>query len=273
MSIYDNKKELLDSLSIKENFLYGDFSNKFTEKRISKRSGGERIINPPKKKLKDIQRTILDVILKQINYLPCVYGLTSQTNIFENAKQHQKNSDKYILLIDIKDFFPSVNVDKVTRLYKKIGFNKENSKILAKLCTFNKCLPQGSPTSCHLASLCMESLDKKIYQYCNHKNTISDKEIDYIETLIKKDGYYLNNKKALLLPGDEKILNNLHIFNNKIIVPHKYIQELTLLFDKYKKNDDQTDYSRFIGKLGFYIFINKHEATKFFEKLRLKMRD
>lgn len=283
MSIYNNKQELLDFLSIKENFLYGNFSNKFSKLILQKKSGGQRIINPPTKNLKRVQRTILDKILKKQEVLPCVYGLTAQRNIVENAKYHQKNAAGFILLLDIKDFFPSVKQHEVYRFYKKNGFSKENAKILTKVSTFNGCLPQGAPSSCHLASFCFETLDKEIYNYCRLRGliysryidditisgkNITKKDVNNIEKLITKKGYELNDKKQFLLPHDDKIINNLFVSTEKILVTDHYKNDLVSLYSKLKQNENELNYAKFIGKLGFYIFVNRNEAYRFYRKLK-----
>jgi hypothetical protein len=283
MSIYDNKKELLSLLTIEENFLYGDFSNKYSEKIITKKSGGKRIINPPKHKLKVVQRIILDKILKAYHFLPCVYGLTTKKNIIENAKRHQNYSDEFVLLLDIKDFFPSVSKSEVNKCYKKLKFNNENSKILTKLSTHCNRLPQGSPTSCHIASVSLEKLDKEIYRYCNSRKLIftryidditisgkliTDNDINNFEKMINKYGYKLNNKKVLLSPKDEKVINNLSVSNEKITVTDKYLFELEDLFSKFNNTKDEVSYAKFIGKLGFYMFVNEHEACAFFKEIQ-----
>ncbi len=133
--IYSSKRYLLDFLDIKDNFLYSDFSNKYKEKIVPKKNGGERKIKPPNFNLKTIQRKILDTILSKNSQLPCVYGLSKEKDILGNAKTHQKNADGQLLALDIKDFFPSVPRKHILKIFKKLGFNKENASILTKICT------------------------------------------------------------------------------------------------------------------------------------------
>ena len=71
--IYSSKRYLLDFLDIKDNFLYSDFSNKYKEKIVPKKNGGERKIKPPNFNLKTIQRKILDKILSKNTKLPYYY--------------------------------------------------------------------------------------------------------------------------------------------------------------------------------------------------------
>lgn len=283
MSIFDNKKELLRLLSVKENFLYGDFSGRFLSTSIPKKNGGERLIDAPNTSLKKVQRVILNEILKKVQYLDCVYGLGVKRNILECVRQHQKNANEFVLLLDIKDFFPSITQKKAVHVYQKIGFNKENSRILTKLTTFKEYIPQGAPTSCHLSSLCLDKLDKKIFNYCKRRHfvytryiddiTISGKDmtqsdIDHISDLINSSGYSINTKKRRLLrPEDKKILNNIVVSPRNISVTPKYLSELMALFDILQKEKTEISHARFSGKMGFYVFLDKKESTRFYNKL------
>jgi hypothetical protein len=92
VKIFSSKKELLEFLGIKESYLYPDFSTKYREIQKPKKKGGFRKINPPNFNLKNIQRKILDKILIKNPQLECVYGLSKNKSILDNAKLHQKNA-------------------------------------------------------------------------------------------------------------------------------------------------------------------------------------
>jgi len=283
--IYDSKKYLLDFLGIKDNFLYSDFSSKYKEKIIPKKNGGERKIKPPNLNLKKVQRKILDKILFVNNHLPCVYGLSKEKNILNNAKAHQKNATGQLLALDIKDFFPSVPRKYILKIFKKLKFNKENASILTKICTVDDSLPQGAPTSPYLASMACIELDKKIYSYCKRKNliytryfddisisgkNISDEDVNFFEKVISENGFCCNDeKKKFFEKNDDKIINGVLISQNTMLsVSENYKNEIRDIYKKLVKNDNLHDKRIFAGKFGFYLYINKKEATAFLESLK-----
>jgi len=278
MSIYDNKTELLRFLNIEENFLYGDFSKHFRLLKIPKKRGGTRDIYPPDKKLKDVQENILKDILKKADYLPCVYGLSKETDIVANAKKHQINHSGFLLNLDIKDFFPSVPMKEVNFAFARLGFGKENAKILTKLCTYNKSIPQGAPTSSHLSCLCFNKLDRKIYKFCRKKNLIYTRYIDdisisggqispadrvAIKNIIIAGGYRLNDKEILLQSDDEKIINGIKFSKSEITVLDNYKIQIYSLLQEYNQTRNPITKLRYVGKLGFFYFINKSKALLF----------
>ena len=82
----------------------------YSQLKLMKKSGGERLIYIPSYELKKIQRWILDNILYKTITSDYSYGFTIGKSILHNAKHHVNKS--VILNMDIKDFFPSVNQDQ-----------------------------------------------------------------------------------------------------------------------------------------------------------------
>jgi hypothetical protein len=84
---------------------------RYTEFKIKKKSGAQRIIHSPVKGLKAIQKTLAYI-------LHCVYephkaamGFVRERSIVDNAKIHVGN--RYVYNIDLKDFFPSIDQSRV----------------------------------------------------------------------------------------------------------------------------------------------------------------
>lgn len=283
--IYSSKKELLKFLGIKDNFLYKDFSTKYFELEKPKKSGGVRLIKPPSPNLKKVQRKILDKILYLHPQRPCVYGLSKNKGILNNAKTHQKNALLQLQVLDIENFFPNISQTKVNNVFKKIGFNKENSSILTKLCTIEKSLPQGAPTSPYLASMVCSKLDKRIYIYCKRRNLtytryfddisisgekILPKNVVDIEKIISNSGFNCNNaKREFFDVGKDKIINSVLISKFNLSVTDKYKKEIETVHKRMIADNTIENQRAFSGKFGFYLHINKNEALLFLEKLNM----
>lgn len=282
--IYSSKKELLRLLEIKENFLYSNFSTQYRTQEKTKKNGGLRTIKPPSYVLKKIQRKILDKILYNTPQLECVYGLSGKKGILNNAKTHEINMFGQLVVLDIENFFPSISAKEVKKVFKKIGFEKENASVLTKLCTVDNSLPQGSPTSPYLASMVCSRLDKEIYLYCKRRDLIYTryfddisisgkkvlhKHIKHVEKLILKSRFESNeNKKDFFDTNKNKIINGILITSTGLSVPEEYKQEIEHTYKLLTTENSLKNQRTFAGKFGFYLHINREEALSFLETLK-----
>ena len=282
--IYSSKKELLKFLDIKENYLYPNFSTKYIKIEKPKKNGSIRIIKPPDLNLRKVQRIILDKILYHNHQLECVYGLSKDKNILANAKFHQKNVNAQLLILDIENFFPSVSKKEINKIFKKIGFNKENSSILTKLCTIDGSLPQGAPTSPYLASMVCYKLDKEIFNYCKRRGfiytryfddisisgkNILNENIKYIEKTIEKSGFNCNEgKKEFFDFNTDKTINGILISKMGLSVSDSYKKEIESIYQDVLVDNTIKNQRIFTGKFGFYLHINKKEALDFLKELK-----
>lgn len=283
--IYISKKDLLKFLNIKDNFLYPKFSTKYSTLELPKKNGGFRTIKPPHYNLKKIQRKILDDILYKHKQLNCVYGLSKEKGIRGNAIEHSKNVNLQLVILDIENFFPTISYKDVIKIFKKIGFSKENSNVLKKLCTIDDSLPQGAPTSPYLASMVCFNLDKEIYIYCKRRSfvytryfddiSISGKNIlpihiKQIENIIKKYGFKCNESKRKIFDcNSDKIIDSVLIKNSGLSVTDSYKNEIVDYYRILINDDNLQNKKAFSGKFGFYLHINKKEAILFLQKLKI----
>ena len=91
---------------------------------IPKRNGGFRTINSPEPRLKMIQRRLADclyICIKEIHGVPpkklLSHGFLRSRSIFTNASIHTNR--QYVLNLDLKDFFPSLNFGRVRGFFLK----------------------------------------------------------------------------------------------------------------------------------------------------------
>jgi len=89
-------------------------------------------------------------------------GFTKKRGIKSNAEAHLKRN-KYIVHIDIKDFFPTITKKRIIGLAKSVfNFDYSAALLFSNLVTVNDHLPQGSPCSPILANMVFKRLDKEI---------------------------------------------------------------------------------------------------------------
>ena len=180
---------------------------------IKKRRGGLRRIMSPYSELRDVQTWIKENILDKIELPNCVKAFVKGRNIMENAKMHEGR--KYILKVDITNFFESIGVRQVYVAFRKMGYDRSVAAWLANLCTakiedykyeqledqeeiqklfndlYHKSEPflvQGAPTSPGLANIICNRMDKRMMGLANkHGFTYSRYADDMTFSADKKD--------------------------------------------------------------------------------------
>lgn len=157
---------------------------------------GKRWIEAPYADLKIIQCWILDFIRKNSADLPAfVAAYESGRSLLSNAEIHRKNA--HLLLIDIKDFFPSCSTDKVAHFFETISvdgnpswrLSKDDVLLLLKLSTKEGSLPLGSPCSPAIANRIMLPIDYEIlskidptYSYSRYSDDICISSKSWIDS-------------------------------------------------------------------------------------------
>ncbi|MCK1235663.1 retron St85 family RNA-directed DNA polymerase [Streptococcus uberis] len=286
--VFCSLEELREKIGTKKTFFYKVlYSNDklYKEITIPKRKGGNRVLNVPTTALKVMQRWILDNILYQVQPDPSATGFIPTKSIVLNASVHLRK--KYILKMDIKDFFPTIDFHKVRNLFIEIGYNLEVSTALANICIFQNQLPQGAPTSPYLANLVCRELDKRIYNLCRKYRLTYTRYADditisgnskifwikgIVEEIICSYQFTLNDEKTVFLkPGDRKRVTGI-IVNEKLSVPRSVTRNLRkeiYFIKKYGLEEHLEKYNfkgskeRYISHLyGLASYIKMVELTK-----------
>ncbi len=136
---------------------------------IPKRAGGTRTIAAPVTALKLIQRRLNRVLQAVYEPKPSVHGFVPGRNIVSNAQPHVKR--RYVLNLDLKDFFPSINFGRVRGMFMGSPYHLPEpvATVLAQICCHNNQLPQGAPTSPVITNMLCAQMDRWLQQLA-HKN-------------------------------------------------------------------------------------------------------
>ena len=195
------------------------FSRRYYKKyKIPKSNGEFREIKQPRRDLKGIQAWILRNMLDKLSPTPFATAYIINKNISDNVDPHSNN--RYFVLLDLEDFFPSISIRRVAKIFSLIGYSKKAASILAMLSTCDGSLPQGAVTSPSLSNLIAAKLDRRIAGYTSRRNIIYTRYADDI-TLSSNNPAVL----CLSLPRILKIIKSEHFKPNmdklRVLGPRK----------------------------------------------------
>lgn len=247
---------------------------------LPKRSGGTRVIQAPYPVLRITQRWILDNILSKIQLNSAATGFIPNKSLLENVRPHL--GSRSYLKIDLKDFFPSIDLKRVWPVFRRCGYSKKIAYYLASLCCVDGALPQGSPASPALSNIICKRLDTRLFKlaekfslhYTRYADDIAfsgDKVSTgfqgYAEGIITAELLEVNADKSRLVNGrGSKILTGISINGPTPKLPRstrrKYRSEahnlLKLTVQEYTIKvfpHDQVAIERMIGKFNFWNFV------------------
>lgn len=207
---------------------------------IPKKKGGMREISAPYPVLLNAQNWIYENMLSSQSMHHCAKGFIKNTSIVDNAKEHLDN--RFLLKMDIENFFPSIPINRIIAVFRKLGYTKKISYYLASICCLNESLPQGAVTSPALSNLIAKRLDRRLFGLANRFNvtytryaddlTFSGNDlpirfISYVEKIVEEEGFKINNSKTKLLSEKkQKIVTGVSISSGKLTIPKKAKREV-----------------------------------------------
>lgn len=155
---------------------------KYTTFELPKRDGTMRTIKAPIPSLRSAQRHLANVlyacrdeILATTGRTPLSHGFERGRSIITNASRHKRR--RYVLNLDLEDFFPSINFGRVRGLLlkdKTFELSETVATFIAQIACDKIGLPQGSPCSPIIANLVANVLDARLVQLAKkHKCTYS----------------------------------------------------------------------------------------------------
>ena len=145
---------------------------------VPKRSGGQRILLAPKKRLKAVQRRLHELLVSRLPVSEHAHGFRTGRNVRTAAEPHVGR--RVLLRLDLEEFFPSVTFGRVRGLLVALGYGYPVATTLAVLMTEAERQPveidgalyhvpvtrrycvQGAPTSPGVCNAVLLRLDRRL---------------------------------------------------------------------------------------------------------------
>lgn len=250
------RNDLADFLEIQLNHLtYVLYIRKvesyYSTFEIPKRNGGSRTIDAPSGKLKHIQKKLANALSEYQNSIwqengkrPNIsHAFEKNKSIITNAFVHRNK--RYILNIDLKDFFHSIHFGRVQGFFLKNKYfevSQQVATVLAQLTCYNGHLPQGAPSSPIITNLICQILDYRLHKVAkkyrldytryaddltfstNRKNFIieCDQIISDLSKEIEASGFQINHRKTRILYKDSRQSVTGLVVNQKLSVGREF---------------------------------------------------
>ena len=244
------------------------YYKEWVEKKIDKKTNlpktyldgtvKHRIIRPSQKELKVIQSRIKDKLLVPIKLPDIVHGGVKKCSNVTNAKPHQGN--KYIFTTDLQEFYPSITSKRVYDILCRF-YSPHYSHWLTKLTTWKHELPQGTPTSTHIANIVFLDTDIKLIKLCNANNITYTRYVDDLSFSSQQDfKHLLNEILSIITSSNFKIsyrktqykgnqtITGINVFLNKIDAPDKIIEKSKIELETKTMHRPYTNYINTIRK-------------------------
>ena len=206
---------------------------------------GKRKVFAPVGKLKELQKAILSIIKEQYQI---------KLNIKNAAIVHC--SQKWILKMDIKDFYQSVPSEKIKIVInnifgKRIFISPQN---IYKYCTVEDKLPVGAITSAHIANICFVEIDEKILEFCKENRINYSRYMDdlffsaeqktklnkvekFVRKLLNENSYKINEEKVHYVSDNKKQeILGIIVNNKEVKISNLKKREYRSLFFNYLKS-------------------------------------
>lgn len=242
---------------------------------IKKKSGKLRQICAPVAGLRMIQSCLREIFNAYYEPSPNVCGFVNGRSIADGARRHVGKN--YVLNIDLKDFFDSIEFHRVKAMLCCAPFNLKDEIdnpqslpfIIANLCCTPKkvirvnkegkeyecvrsVLPQGAPTSPILTNLICRQLDKKLYLLAKKYHCAYSRYADDITFSANKNIFKIDSEFYCELKHIIEVECRLKINEDKTRVQNrKYRQEVTGLIVNKKVNVTK----RYVKQIRMWLYL------------------
>lgn len=235
----------------------------YKETEIPKKNGNTRKIYIPNNKLLKIQKRLKVILNNSFRPHKNAMGFIKNKSILDNASFHVNK--KYILNIDLENFFENISSGRVYTIFNKYFkiTNKSVCFFLTRLCCHpENFLPQGAPTSPTISNIISKNFDKQMtnltkmtkitIQYSRYADDItfssnylfpkaflnvtgSSYEVGKsVQSIIDKNGFKINESKIRYQKSNQHQEVTGIVVNEKLNINRKYIRNIRAMLHSIK---------------------------------------
>jgi RNA-directed DNA polymerase len=234
--------------------------NKATNKPKTYKDGTikKRTISPPNNRLRQIQTKIKNKLLAPIQLPENIHGGVKKKSSISNSLPHK--GKKYHFTTDLQDFFPRINNKQVNSALLSLKFSHHSAYWITKLITWKHKVPQGCPTSSHIANLTFLNTDNKLIEFCKLNNITYTRYVDdltfsspsdfkpllnEILKIVIDGGYNISYRKTEY-KGGSVLVTGIEIYNNHVDAPEKIHKKVAA---EEKSDDPSKPYTIYLNNI------------------------
>jgi RNA-directed DNA polymerase len=264
---------------------------------IPKRSGGERLIHAPKRRLKAVLRTLNRQLVSKLPKSEQAHGFVKGRSIATNAAPHVGMA--VVLHFDIKDCFPTIHFGRVRGLLIALGYSYPVAAALAVLMTEAPRQPvaaegklyhvptgprvcvQGAPTSPGLCNAILLRLDHRLaglarkhgFAYTRYADDLTfsgndtakiAKFMKLVPVIVAAEGFTVNAEKTRILRAGRRQAITGVVVNKAMGLSRQERRKLRAALHRQRVAHDTADVGerlRLHGKLAYLFMLNRAQAV------------
>jgi RNA-directed DNA polymerase len=266
---------------------------------IPKRSGGERLIHAPKRRLKEVLRKLDRFLVRKLPKSEHAHGFVRGRSIASNAAAHVGKA--VVLRFDIKNCFPTIHYGRVRGLLIALGYSYPVAASLAVLMTEAPRQPvaaegklyhvptgprvcvQGAPTSPGICNAVLLRLDRRLaglarkhgFAYTRYADDLTfsgndtakiAKLLKLVPTIVAAEGFAVNVEKTRIMRAGQRQSVAGVTVNKTMGLSRQERRKLRAALHRQKtKPADPTTSTgerlRLMGKLAYLAMLNKAQAA------------
>jgi len=268
---------------------------------IPKRSGGKRLIMAPKRRLKAIQRKLLELLVGKLPLSENAHAFRRGRSIRTGAEPHV--GKRFVLKLDLKDFFPSVTFARVRGLLIAYGYSYPVATTLAVVMTEAERQPvevdgtvfhvpvgqrhcvQGAPTSPGICNALLLRLDRRLAGLASKRGLVYTRYADdltfsgdvdrstlhtfrpVVNRIVSEEGFVINPDKTRLMgQGNRQTVTGV-VVNQTLGLSRQERRRLRAMAHQLsRQNDDEISgllHAEFQGKVAYLSMLNSQQALPF----------
>lgn len=263
---------------------------------IPKRSGGERLIHAPKRRLKTVLRTLDRLLVSKLPKSEHAHGFIKGRSIATNAAPHVGKA--VVLHFDIKDCFPTIHYGRVRGLLIALGYSYPVAAALAVLMTEAPRQPvaaegklyhvptgprvcvQGAPTSPGLCNAILLRLDHRLaglarkhgFVYTRYADDLTlsgddtakiAKFMKLVPDIVAAEGFAVNVDKTRILRGGRRQAVTGVVVNKAMGLSRQERRKMRAALHRQKMASGAEaagERLRLNGKLAYLFMLNRGQA-------------